>query len=220
MRSRHAETFNHDADAAGYDQDVLNEAHPIRAGYDATLRWVIEQARIQPDETVLELGSGTGNLSLRAPNCAELVCVDVSAKMTAIAREKLADRDNVRFVQADLLAYFHIGDQRFDVILSTYAIHHLTEDEKPVLFRHVWDRLPDGGRAVFGDLMVEDEAAFKTLRDHFRSSDDPNVARDMDEEFFWRVASSVEALTELGFDVRTERVSELSWGIAARKPST
>jgi hypothetical protein len=40
VRSRNADRFNHDEDAAGYDRDVLNEADPIRAGYDALLDWV------------------------------------------------------------------------------------------------------------------------------------------------------------------------------------
>jgi len=218
MRSQHADTFNHDEDAAGYDADVLNESHPIRAGYEATLNWVSEQADIQPGDVVLDLGSGTGNLSLRVPDCADLVCVDISAKMTEIARDKLKTRPNVRFIHVDLLEYFHQDDQRFDAIVSTYAVHHLTEDEKLVLFQHVWDRLDPGGRAVFGDLMVENESAVEELKAHFRANGHPDVTFDMDEEFFWRVEPSVIALTDLGFEVQMERFSELSWGIAARKP--
>ena len=218
MRSQHADTFNHDEDAADYDADVRNEFHPIRAGYEATLAWVIEQASIQPDDVVLDLGSGTGNLSVRVPDCAELLCVDISAKMTEIARDKLKTRPNVRFIHADLLEYVHQDDQRFDAILSTYAVHHLTDNEKLVLFQHVWERLNPGGRAVFGDLMVENESAFEGLKAHFRASGHPDVALDMDDEFFWRVEPSVIALTDLGFAVQTERFSELSWGIAARKP--
>jgi len=218
MRSQHADTFNHDEDAADYDADVLNESHPIRAGYEATLAWVIEQAEVQPGDVVLDLGSGTGNLSVRVPDCADLVCVDISAKMTEIARDKLYQRENVRLIQADLLEFFGQDDQRYDAILSTYAVHHLTDDEKLVLFQHVWERLNPRGRAVFGDLMVENESVLDELKAYFRASGHPEVAVDMDEEFFWRVEPSVMALADLGFDVQTERFSDLSWGITARKP--
>ena len=218
MRSQHIDKFNHDEDAAAYDAGVLNESHPIRAGYEATLACVIEQADIQPGDVVLDLGSGTGNLSVRIPDCADLLCVDISAKMTEIARDKLNTRPNVRFIHADLLEFFGQDDQRYDAILSTYAVHHLTDDEKLVLFQHISERLNPRGRAVFGDLMVENESAVEELKAHFRANGHPDVASDMDDEFFWRVDPSVTALRDLGFDVQTERFSDLSWGVAARKP--
>jgi cyclopropane fatty-acyl-phospholipid synthase-like methyltransferase len=62
-RSANADIFNHDAEAARYDNDVRNEADPIRTGYQDVLRWVVQQAHITPSSRVLELGSGTGNLS-------------------------------------------------------------------------------------------------------------------------------------------------------------
>ncbi len=63
MRSRFADTFNHDADAPGYDKDVSNEVDPIRAGYTALLDWTARSARIDQRHDVLELGAGTGNLT-------------------------------------------------------------------------------------------------------------------------------------------------------------
>lgn len=47
MKSRHAEYFNHDGDAPGYDRDVTNEDDPIRTGYNAVLDWVAEMGRIK-----------------------------------------------------------------------------------------------------------------------------------------------------------------------------
>jgi hypothetical protein len=47
MRSKHVDKFNHDQDAPGYDQDILNEAHPIRAGYGELLDWVAAALAIQ-----------------------------------------------------------------------------------------------------------------------------------------------------------------------------
>ena len=78
MRSANADIFNHDTDAAEYDDDVRNEANPIRAGYRKVLASVVEQAQITSTSRVLELGSGTGNLSALIANCRELVSVDVS----------------------------------------------------------------------------------------------------------------------------------------------
>ena len=78
MRSAFVDVFNHDEDAIEYDLDVQDETRPLRSGYSAVLDWVIESANIQVNNLVLDLGSGTGNLSSRINVCRQLVCVDIS----------------------------------------------------------------------------------------------------------------------------------------------
>ena len=237
MQSQYGHVYNHDPWAHNYDRNVQNEADPIRTGYEATLDWVIEQANIHPADCVLELGSGTGNLTVRIPECRQITCVDLSEKMTTQARAKLAGRTNIHFVQADVLAYladdslhagapqfqadspqFQADSPQFDVLVSTYTIHHLTEPEKQQLFAHIHRRLRPGGRAVFGDLMIADQASEPRVQQHFRDIGQPEVAEDIDEEFFWYVDSAQAGLAALGFQVQIERFSALSWGIAALKP--
>ena len=65
MRSSHVDIYNHDEDAATYDQDVLRSEDPIREGYTQVLDWVVQNAAITEDSAVVELGSGTGNLTAR-----------------------------------------------------------------------------------------------------------------------------------------------------------
>lgn len=72
MRSSHADYFNDD-EANDYDADVLNESDPIRTGYESVLDWVIQSAEIADGSRVLELGSGTGNLTERVPQCREAI---------------------------------------------------------------------------------------------------------------------------------------------------
>ncbi|MEZ4708108.1 MAG: class I SAM-dependent methyltransferase [Caldilineaceae bacterium] len=222
MQSQYGHVYNHDPWAHDYDQNVQNEADPIRTGYEATLNWVIDQAAVQTADQVLELGSGTGNLTVRIPQCQQITCVDLSANMTVQARAKLAGRTNVHFVQADVLAYLaddslHTGAPQFDVLISTYTIHHLTEPEKQQMFAHINRRLKPSGRAVFGDLMIADQATEPRVQQYFRDIGQPGVAEDIDEEFFWYVDSAQTGLESLGFQVQIERFSTLSWGIAARK---
>jgi len=106
MRSVHEPVFNHDDDANDYDADVRNEKDPIRAAYHDVLAWVISEARIDSSSRVLELGSGTGNLSCHLDQCGELVCVDLSERMEAIARSKSGHILNRRFIKADIFVFF------------------------------------------------------------------------------------------------------------------
>lgn len=129
MRSRFADTFNHDADAPDYDTDVSNEADPIRAGYAALLEWTARSARISERHDVLELGAGTGNLTRLLLPARRIVAVDVSNGMLEIARGKVAGP--IEWVRNDLLEFFDRRADRFDRFVSTYAIHHLLAGEKP-----------------------------------------------------------------------------------------
>ena len=218
MRSRHADRFNHDEDAADYDRDVLNEADPIRAGYAALHDWVAGRAAPDARSRVLDLGSGTGNLALRLTAFGELVCVDVSQEMARIARRKLARHDAIEWVRADLLAYFDTPGPPFDAVVSSYVIHHLVEDEKQQLFERISGRLASGGRVAFGDLMFESAQARRDTLDAYRASGRAELADDIEDEFFWDVSSAVAGLEALGLDIETRRFSELSWGIAGTVP--
>ena len=217
MRSAHSEVFNHDDEANGYDTDVRNQSDPIRAAYRDVLAWVIREARIDSSSRVLELGSGTGNLSCLIDQCGELVCVDLSEQMEAIARSKLGHIPNRRFIKADILEVFDCERAPFDSIISTYAVHHLTDDEKRLLFSKVFTSLVPGGSAVFGDLMLRNQEEKVSKTQEYLTKGDAKTAQAIEEEFFWSIDAAKVNLMELGFQVETKRFSDLSWGVAARR---
>ena len=213
MRSQHAHTFNHDEWAAGYDADVADETNPIRAGYQATLEWVVERAAVGPDDAVVDLGIGTGNLARLLPPCRRLVGVDVSPKMLELAAPKLGSA--VELVTADVLEVFERPD-RYDAVVSTYALHHLTADEKAALAGAAAARMAPGGRFVVGDLMVVSRDSVPAVRARLEH---PDVDELFADEFPWFVDEILVALDRAGFrGLVAEQLSDLSWGVAARVP--
>ena len=213
MRSRHVDRFNHDGEVHGYDDHVADESNPVRHGYAATLDWVIENAAIGRDDVVVDLGTGTGNLAARLGPHARLVCVDVSTGMLAVAKTKLPPA--TEYVVADLLEFVDLAPE-CDVVMSTYAIHHLTADEKIGLLDGLYSRLRPGGRIAIGDLMVADRSSVAGLRDALAH---PDVDEMFADEFPWFVDDGRRYLEALGFDgVRAEQTGVLSWGLIATKP--
>ena len=217
MKSEYVDKFNHDEDAPGYDQDVLNEAHPIRAGYSELLNWVAAKVEMHKPGRVLELGSGTGNLTLRLPQVEALTCVDISTEMQRIAQEKSPASTHITYVKADILEVLDQLDKKFDAVISTYTIHHLTAAEKQLFFAKKESSLPPRGIAVFGDLMFENQENKTAYLEQCRRSGQEELAEDIEDEFFWDVELALDKLQVLGLQASAKQFSELSWGIVAHK---
>ena len=211
MRSKNADLFNHDGQANEYDSDVIDESHPIRAGYRKALNWL--GSLVPSGSSVLDLGSGTGNTILALPADCRVTAVDISDKMLDIAKSKLASR-NVEYIKTDLLEFFNLQPvRRYDAIVSSYAIHHLTDIEKESLFSSIHSAIKPGGRAVFVDLMYRNADQRQKLIGKYRNT--PDVYESFEEEFYWDLDLSTGKLTDLGYSVTTAQFSELSFGILA-----
>lgn len=66
---------------------------------------IARDADIQPEDTVLEVGTGTGGLTLHlAEQAKHVVTVEVDPRLAELARERLADHPNVTLVERDVLA--------------------------------------------------------------------------------------------------------------------
>ncbi|MBM4049794.1 MAG: methyltransferase domain-containing protein, partial [Planctomycetes bacterium] len=68
------------------------------------LRFVVKTAELTPNDVVLEIGSGPGNLTSLLADAAGAVCaVELDRKLYQFASEHLAQRLNVRLLHADIL---------------------------------------------------------------------------------------------------------------------
>ena len=80
-------------------------------------------ADIQPDDIVLEVGSGTAALTERLARSAyRVVTIEIDSRLATLARDRLIDADNVNLVNTDVLA----GKNR----LSPHVLSALDEAEK------------------------------------------------------------------------------------------
>ncbi|KUN77217.1 SAM-dependent methyltransferase [Streptomyces griseoruber] len=132
-----------DAEAASFDEEPdhgLRDPGVRAAWADRLLGWLPERAC-----DVLDLGCGTGSLSLLAAEQGHRVTgVDLSAPMIERARAKLAGRDAV-FLLGDAAAP-PVGEQRFDTVLVRHVLWALPDPAR--VLRHWRSLLRPQGRLV------------------------------------------------------------------------
>lgn len=156
-----------DAWAAEYDNSVSQSEqageYPF-AGYEAVLDTICRAVLAGGCESVLDLGFGTAALTERLYRAGLRVAgVDFSANMCAIAQQKMP---NARLLQHD----FSLGlpealaGERFDAIVCTYALHHLTDAQKVAFLRELLAHLAPGGRVFIGDIAFATREALQACR--------------------------------------------------------
>jgi ubiquinone/menaquinone biosynthesis C-methylase UbiE len=102
---------------------------------------------------VLDLGCGTGALTKLCHlvhSEARVIGLDPAAKMLDEARIRV-NRPGVSFEEGSAanLGMFPAGS--FDAVISNFALHHLSHDDKKVCAHEVWRVLKPGGVFVYGD---------------------------------------------------------------------
>lgn len=164
-----------------YDKSVSisdnKDTYPF-AGYKDVQENIFQTIMKTPKATVLDIGFGTGTLTTRLyeQGCT-IYGQDFSAEMIKLASEKMP------------LAHLYQGDftqglaeplkcQKYDYIVATYSLHHLTDEQKIIFIQQLLDLLNENGKIIIGDVA-------------FKSRDELDICRekegnkwDSDEIYF------------------------------------
>ena len=138
---------------------------------------------------ILDLGTGNGRLTrvlLDAYPGSTAVCVDLSESMLRAAAEQFAGNPDVTLHQHDFDHELRF-DGQFDAVVSSLAIHHVSDERKLTLFAEVARLLSPGG--VFANLDIvasPTEALHDRWREEMGARDDPSdVLRDLESQLGW-----------------------------------
>jgi SAM-dependent methyltransferase len=116
---------------------------------------ILQQADPQRGEQVVDLGAGTGLLSLPVAEQVEQVwAIDISPAMCEYLAAKAASAqlENLRTAVASAVS-LPLVDNSADLVVSNYCFHHLSDEDKVGALEEVRRILVPGGRLVFGDMM-------------------------------------------------------------------
>jgi len=151
---KHLDKVRRSFDAAeDYDEKMSRTCPSHQPLLDAIMRCAKVAAG---PARILELGVGTGLLAqelLRAFPKARLVAIDFSPNMIERATKRLSRlKARVELVQGDFYEQAFPSGQA--LVVSSYAIHHLSDVQKATLFEKVYDCLAEDGVFINGDCVV------------------------------------------------------------------
>ncbi len=173
---RWAEDYDDDVDAS----DEAN-SYPF-AGYNKVLDYIYQIILHTPSATVLDLGFGTGILTTRLyESGCKIYGQDFSSKMIDLAARKMP---KAHLYQEDLTQGLvqPLQDQRYDYIVASYALHHLTDEQKKDLLTSLLDQLKENGQILIGDIAFESQTALEACKKKAgRSWDNDEIYFVMDE---------------------------------------
>ena len=153
--------------ADGYDKAVgisdEENTYPF-AGYKKVLGFIFQTILESGNATVLDIGFGTGTLTTKLY---ERGCTvygqDFSSKMIALAYEKMP---NAHLYKGDFSKGLvePLRNCRYDFIVATYSLHHLTDAQKCVFLSELRDHLKENGKIIIGDVAFETRKELEQCR--------------------------------------------------------
>lgn len=196
-----------------YDDTVFGSDEEYKAvftHYNLILEEVVKRSKGH----VVEFGVGTGNLTSKLlAGGFEVTGIEPSPAMRKIANEKLAD--SVQVLDGDFIDFPEL--KTIDTFVSTYAFHHLTDEEKEQAIEKYGNKLASGGKIVFADTMYESEEAYKRAINDALSKGFLNLATDLKTEYYTTIPVLRVMLEKNGFQVRFDQCNEFVWILEAEK---
>ncbi|WP_342561368.1 MerR family transcriptional regulator [Paenibacillus sp. FSL R7-0345] len=137
--------------ASVHDQLVQENKRKYK-DYEEALSLIVEWVSPIRGERGLDIGTGTGNLAGRLIDAgAEMTGVDQSNEMLKECQRKFP---SIETKLGNFLALPCL-DGKFDFVVSSFALHHLTDDQKRMAIQEMRRVLKPHGRICIADLMMD-----------------------------------------------------------------
>ncbi|MYL35525.1 methyltransferase domain-containing protein [Pontibacillus yanchengensis] len=200
--------------AASYDKTVAGddiEYRDVFQGYDAILKAVVAKTN---GPNVLEFGVGTGNLTRQLINEGHHVYgIEPSMEMLKIGQLKVPE---AKIQEGDFID-FTVPSEPIHSIVSSYAFHHLTDEEKEEAIEKYSELLASEGVIVFADTVFESQQAKRHMIEKAIASYFHNLAEDLSTEHYSDIPTLTTICRNHGFDVMFEQLNPYVWLMVAKK---
>lgn len=154
--------------ADGYDKSTAlsdeDGTYPF-AGYRDVLNVIYNKVLEGGGKTVLDIGFGTGVLTSKLYDAGlRIYGQDFSEKMISASQVKMPSA-KLYFGDFSRGLAEELTKNKYDAVIATYSLHHLTDEQKTALIRSLLPLLNNGGMIYIGDVAFETRADMESCRE-------------------------------------------------------
>jgi ubiquinone/menaquinone biosynthesis C-methylase UbiE len=152
------------------DQRMKSEMEKMVSSYDSYMRKItfgreaalremtVSLAQVKPGDCVLEVGCGTGTLTLaakrRAGQSGKVFGIDIIPGMIELSQQKSAQANEEVTFQFGSIDDIPFPDNQFDVVMGSFMIFHMSEAVRRKGITEIYRTLKPQGRLLVLDLAL------------------------------------------------------------------
>ncbi len=154
----------------------------------------LQYANLKPGSAILDFGCGAGDLAFEIEGImggkGHVIGIDPSSEMVAVAKKKAAKRKSQVQFQVEAVEKTSFADNTFDVVTSSFVLHHLPENLQLKAFKELRRVLKPGGLFFAIDMTAQMHGFSHMLHSHMQGDSGDSGAG---------LNAAAKALQEAGF---------------------
>lgn len=176
---------------------------------EETRRRIVEHGA----KSILDIGCGTGNLCGELSKKLDVMGIDQSLEMLLQAKRKYK---NMKLKLGNFLDKPFCKD-RFDIVVTTYALHSLDYDQKKKALRHMLEYVKGKGKIIIVDFMFLNESERIKIRDDLCNRGRNDLLTAIDNRFYTNVEKLKKYVETMGYKIDCEPIVNFTWIVEIEK---
>jgi SAM-dependent methyltransferase len=160
------------------------------------------------------MGGGTCNLWLDFPEDTRLTVIDKSLQMIFAAKENIPWAN---FMLDDILTLEKKELGKFDIVVSTFTLHHISYDQQEKAIKNMIDLCRDGGRILIVDRSFHDQAEKEKRENELEDAGNMRFLEIIRSEFYLISDQVMKYIRYMGLQADTLFFEEEIWGFLIKK---